>query len=69
MRARRVLAAAAGAVVLSALVNPAAALAHGIVGRQDLPIPRWLFAWAAAVVLVISFVGLAVLWPKPRLQG
>ena len=47
---------------------PDAALAHGLVGKQDLPIPRWLFAWAAAVVLVVSFVALAVLWPKPRLE-
>jgi hypothetical protein len=47
---------------------PDAALAHGLVGRQDLPIPRWLFAWGAAVVLVISFVALAVLWPRPRLE-
>jgi hypothetical protein len=61
--------AAIAALLLAALATPQAALAHGIVGRQDLPIPRWLFAWAAAVVLVISFVGLAVLWPKPRLQG
>ena len=29
-------------------------------GRQDLPIPRWLFGWGAAVVLVVSFVALAV---------
>ena len=43
-------------------------IAHGIVGRTDLPIPEWLFGWAAAVVLVISFVALAVLWPQPRLQ-
>ena len=43
-------------------------LAHGIVGRADLPIPEWLFGWAAAMVLVISFVALAVLWPRPRLQ-
>jgi hypothetical protein len=43
-------------------------IAHGIVGRQDLPIPAWLFGWAAAVVLVVSFVALAVLWPKPRLE-
>jgi hypothetical protein len=39
------------------------------VGKQDLPIPRWLFAWAAAVVLVVSFVALATLWPKPRLEN
>lgn len=43
-------------------------IAHGLVGRTDLPIPEWLFGWAAAVVLVVSFVALAVLWPKPRLQ-
>jgi hypothetical protein len=43
-------------------------LAHGIVGREDLPIPRWLFGWAATVVLVASFVALAVLWPTPRLE-
>ena len=47
---------------------PASALAHGLVGRQDLPIPKWLFGWAAAAVLVASFVALAVLWPKPRLE-
>ena len=51
-----------------ALGAPATASAHGLVGKQDLPIPRWLFAWAAAVVLVASFVGLAVLWATPRLQ-
>jgi hypothetical protein len=44
-------------------------IAHGIVGRTDLPIPEWLFGWAAAVVLVVSFVALAVLWPEPRLTG
>jgi hypothetical protein len=56
-----------GAAAL-ALALPATASAHGLVGKQDLPIPRWLFAWAAAVVLVASFVGLAVLWSTPRLQ-
>ncbi|HEX2126111.1 MAG TPA: hypothetical protein VHF45_06070 [Thermoleophilaceae bacterium] len=43
-------------------------LAHGLVARTDLPIPEWLFGWAAAMVLVVSFVALAVLWPDPRLQ-
>ncbi|MDP8968310.1 MAG: fenitrothion hydrolase, partial [Actinomycetota bacterium] len=56
---------AAGLVLVAA---PDGALAHGIVGREDLPIPKWLFGWAATVVLVVSFVGLAVLWPKPRLE-
>jgi hypothetical protein len=43
-------------------------IAHGIVQRANLPIPEWLFGWAAAIVLVVSFAGLAVLWPTPRLQ-
>jgi hypothetical protein len=62
--------AAASAALAGAAVAalPDAALAHGLVGRQDLPIPRWLFAWGAAVVLVVSFVALAVLWPRPRLE-
>jgi hypothetical protein len=65
---RRALLAAAGLAVGTALALPATALAHGLVGKQDLPIPRWLFAWAAAVVLVVSFVALATLWPRPRLE-
>jgi hypothetical protein len=45
-------------------------LAHAgdLLGRSDLPIPEWLFGWAAAMVLVISFVALAVLWPEPKLE-
>ncbi|MBN1527975.1 MAG: hypothetical protein JW895_02880 [Thermoleophilaceae bacterium] len=43
-------------------------IAHGLVSRSDLPIPEWLFGWAAAMVLVVSFVALAVLWPDQRLQ-
>jgi hypothetical protein len=42
--------------------------AGGLIGRSDLPIPEWLFGWAAAMVLVISFVALAVLWPEPKLE-
>ncbi|HEV2059962.1 MAG TPA: fenitrothion hydrolase [Solirubrobacteraceae bacterium] len=69
MHRRRLLALlvfAGGAMLLAA---PDSALAHGLVGRQDLPIPKWLFAWGAAAVLVASFAGLAVLWPRPRLEG
>jgi hypothetical protein len=43
--------------------------AGGLIGRSDLPIPEWLFGWAAAMVLVISFVALAILWPEPKLEG
>ena len=38
-------------------------VAHGLlVGRQDLPIPAWLFAWGASIVLIVSFVALSVAW-------
>jgi hypothetical protein len=42
--------------------------AGGLLGRADLPIPEWLFGWAATIVLIASFVALAVLWPEPRLE-
>jgi hypothetical protein len=54
--------------LLGAAAMPASSFAHGLVGKQDLPIPKWLFAWAACIVLVISFVALATLWPTARLQ-
>ncbi len=56
------------AVVLAALAVPATASAHGLVQRSNLPIPEWLFGWAASIVLILSFVALAALWPKPRLE-
>ena len=57
-------------IAATALVAfPRPASAHGLVQRSNLPIPEWLFGWAAAIVLVISFVALAALWPKPRLEG
>jgi hypothetical protein len=43
-------------------------LAHALVGRQDLPIPTWLFAWGASLVLIASFGLLTVAWRSPRLQ-
>src|SRR5579863_7653752 len=71
MRARplRVLAPALGSALgVGALIFPASASAHGIVGRADLPIPVWLFSWAAAIVLIVSFVALSALWTRPQLQ-
>jgi hypothetical protein len=44
-------------------------IAHGLVGRADLPVPEGLFIAAAAVVLVASFLALALLWSRPRLQA
>ena len=43
-------------------------VAHGIGGRQDLPIPFNLALWGSAAVLVITFAALAVLWREPRLD-
>lgn len=43
-------------------------IAHGIVGRADLPIPVFWFAVAAAGVLVVSFLMLAGGWTRPRLE-
>jgi hypothetical protein len=56
------------AAIAALALLPATADAHGLVQREQLPIPQWLFAWAAAAVLVISFFALAVLWPQPRLE-
>src|SRR5689334_10139959 len=67
-RRSRLVVAGTGLAVAALAALPDLASAHGLVGKQDLPVPRWLFAWAAAAVLVISFVGLATLWPTPRLQ-
>ena len=52
----------------AALAFPEAASAHALVGRQDLPIPAWLFAWGASLVLIVSFGLLSVAWKSPRLQ-
>ena len=51
------------------MLLPAPVFAHGLVGRADLPIPKSLFAVAAAAVLVVSFLALAAGWSTPRLQA
>ena len=67
-RVRRPLPTLFGGLGVAALVLPASAQAHGIVGKADLPIPVWLFSWTAAIVLVVSFVALSTLWLTPQLQ-
>jgi hypothetical protein len=60
---------ACAGLLAAAAVLPSPALAHGLVGKQDLPIPRWLFAWAAAIVLVVSFLALGTLWVSARWEN
>jgi len=42
--------------------------AHALAARQDLPIPAWLFAWGASIVLIVSFFALSVGWREPRFE-
>jgi len=42
-------------------------LGHGVGSVRDLPVPQWLFLYGAAVVLIASFLALAVLWRRPLL--
>ena len=44
-------------------------LAHGIGGRQDLPLPLDLLVQGAVLALLASFFGLGVLWRSPRLRA
>jgi hypothetical protein len=43
-------------------------LAHALASRQDLPIPAWLFAWGASIVLIASFFALSAAWRKPQFE-
>jgi hypothetical protein len=43
-------------------------LAHALAARQDLPVPTWLFAWGASIVLIVSFFALSVGWRAPRFE-
>jgi hypothetical protein len=42
--------------------------AHALVAREDLPIPAWLFAWGASIVLIVSFFALSASWREPRFE-
>jgi hypothetical protein len=43
-------------------------VAHALVARKDLPVPVWLFAWGASIVLIVSFFALSVGWRTPRFE-
>ena len=49
--------------------HPAIYLAHGVGGREDLPIPAHDAFTGAAVALVVSFVVLGVAWRSSRFRG
>jgi hypothetical protein len=64
--------AAGPAIVLAVAAGfafPEPAAAHALVGRQDLPIPEWLFAWGASLVLIVSFVAMTLAWRRPLLAA
>jgi hypothetical protein len=42
--------------------------AHALASREDLPIPAWLFAWAASIVLIVSFFALSAAWRTPQFE-
>jgi hypothetical protein len=67
-RSLRLTCAGAAAALAACALLPQVADAHGLVGRADLPIPTWLFGWAAAIVLGASFVALGALWRVPKLE-
>ena len=62
--------AAAGAVAAAALWAAAEpAVAHGVGGRLDLPVPRWQLAWAASFAVAASFVALGMFWETPKFRA
>lgn len=56
-------------LIVAAVLTPTVAIAHGVQGRADTPIPLEAFFLVAAAVLVVSFVGLAFGWSKPKLAN
>jgi hypothetical protein len=49
-------------------VSIALPVAHALVARKDLPVPVWLFAWGASIVLIVSFFALSIGWRTPRFE-
>ena len=69
MRILRRVSAVAAVSLIAISTLPGAAWAHGVGGREDLPIPLSTSMWVAVGVIVVSFVLLGSLWPHQRLQG
>src|SRR4051812_6429993 len=46
-----------------------AMLAHGVGGREDLPLPFGLAVAGAAIAVIVSFPAPGLLWTTPRLDG
>lgn len=44
-------------------------LAHGVGSRADLPVPVALAVYGAAFAVIVSFLGLVLLWRTPMLRG
>lgn len=51
------------------MIDGADALAHGVGVREDLPLPFELLVQGAVLALLVSFLGLGLLWRTPRLRG
>jgi hypothetical protein len=68
---RRASGAAAALVAAAGLMTlfPQLASAHALIGKQDLPLPQWLFIYGSLVILIVSFAGLLLGWREPRIEG
>ena len=64
---RRLVTTALVSSVAAAFASPSAAMAHGLGGRSDLPIPTWLLAWASITVVAFTFVTSVLLWTEPSM--
>ena len=54
----------AAALILATVVAPASA--HGVQGRAETPVPLEAFFYTAGIVVIVSFLALALGWSKPR---